>query len=101
MSVNLNDTGIVIGDYVYDMVHGYYGRVTAVHLYVELPESKDWVEGQTPPIKDEGKTPMAVWFSFLVQDGGSAVRPAYAIRKSDVEFELRNNWSSFYFGEGE
>lgn len=87
---------IGLGSYVEDNIHGYKGRVTAVHLFLELPESKTWIDMQVPPIEDEALKFDYLWYSVLVHEGGAILRPAYALDVIE-SFEFENPWVDKYF----
>lgn len=87
---------IGLGSYVKDNEHGYKGRVTAVHLFLELPEDQEWVDIQVPPIEDEALEPSYLWYSVLVHGGGAVLRPAYALDEIE-KFDFDNPWVDKYF----
>lgn len=89
---------IGIGSYVEDNIHGYTGRVFAVHSFAELPEDNYWVVIQTPPIEDEALEPSYLWYSVLVHEGGSILRPAYALDEIEP-FDLSNPWVDKHFSD--
>ena len=91
-----NTTPHPLGAYVVDREHGYKGRITAVHFYCELPESEAWVATQYPPITDEAKESIYLWYSILLDGSGSALRPMYALDKSDP-FPITNGYASVYW----
>jgi hypothetical protein len=92
----ITTTSINLGSYVEDNIHGYKGRVNAVHLFMELPEHRSWVDMQVPAIEDEAKEPAYLWYSVLCHEGGSVLRPAYALDKIE-KFEFFNSWADKYF----
>lgn len=91
-------TKIGLGSYVEDNIHGYKGRVTAVHLFAEFPEDQFWIDMQAPPIEDEALEPSYLWYSVLVHEGGAILRPAYALDEVEA-FEFKNPWAATYFPE--
>lgn len=91
-------TDISLGSYVEDNEHGYKGRVTAVHLFVELPEDQQWIDMQVPPIEDEALKFDYLWYSILVHEGGAVLRPAYALDVIEP-FDLVHPWKNKYWPE--
>jgi hypothetical protein len=87
---------IGLGSYVEDNEHGYKGRVTAVYLFAEFPEDQHWIDSQVPPIEEEALELMYLWYSVLVHEGGSILRPAYALDEIEA-FEFENPWVDKYF----
>jgi hypothetical protein len=87
---------IVLGSYVEDNIHGYKGRVTAIHLFLELPEDQQWVDMQFPPIESEALEPSYLWYSVLCHEGGAILRPAYALDEIEA-FDFKNPWVDTYF----
>jgi hypothetical protein len=90
---------IGLGSYVEDNIHGYTGRVTAVHLFAELPEDKFWLDMQVPPIEPEALHHSYLWYSVLCHGGGSVLRPAYALDEIE-KFDFVNPWVDTYFPNG-
>lgn len=97
MGTFLNTTGIGLGDYVEDTVHGHRGRVKGIDFICD--QDARWRASQDPPLPESDYQVGAPWFSIECDGGGAVYRPGSVLVKVK-KFDLVNDWVDEYWPKG-